>query len=217
MTNGPTGRIVDGTTWKEFCDTLKSAGDVVLHGSREEDVLDRAEGFRYLSRLVRAALEAFVEHADPRAPVLFRPVHEQAKVGADHPDNHYLWGRISGEYEYAIRGRRGTVPYLGFGTYAGFYGSGGRSAQTGFLEGSDLVLGPDGSFEIAVSRERREGNWLPMAADTSSLIVRQTFLDKASERAAELRIERVGGDGLLTPTTVARTTRPDAAARLSGA
>ncbi|MBI5499207.1 MAG: DUF1214 domain-containing protein [Deltaproteobacteria bacterium] len=199
-----TRRVVEGATWAEFCDTLKSAGDVILHGSRAEDVLDRAEGFRYLSRLTRAALEAFVEHADPLAPVLFRPVHETAKMGADHPDNHYLWARISGEHEYVIRGRRETVHYLGLGTYSGFYGSGGRSSQTGFLEGSELRLGLDGELEIAVSRERRPGNWLPMAPETSSLIVRQTFLDRARERPAELRIERVGGDGRPTPTTAVR-------------
>jgi hypothetical protein len=194
-------RIVDGTTWAEFCDTLKSAGEVILHGSAPEDVLDRAEGFRYLSRLTRAALEAFVEHADPLAPVLFRPVHETAKMGADHPDNRYLWARISGEHEYRIRGWRGSVHYLGLGSYAGFYGSGGRSAQTGYLEGSELQLGPDGELEIALSRERRPGNWLPMSSDTSSLIVRQTFLDRAVETAAELTIERLGGDGKPTPVT----------------
>jgi len=197
-------RIVDGVTWAEFCDTLKSAGDVVLHGSRREDALDRAEGFRYLSRLTRAALEAFVEHADPRAPVLFRPVHETAKMGADHPDNHYLWAALSGEYEYRLRGTRNTVHYLGLGTYSGFYGQGGASGQTGYLEGTELQLAPDGTFEVALSRERRPGNWLPMTADTSSLIVRQTFLDRRHERAADLRIERVGGDGRPTPVTPER-------------
>jgi hypothetical protein len=197
-------RIVDGSAWGEFCDTLKSAGDVILHGSSAEDALDRAEGFRYLSRIARAALEAFVEHADPLTPVLFRPVHETAKMGADHPDNRYLWAAISGEHEYRILGRRNTVHYLGFGTYAGFYGSGGRSAQTGYLEGSELQLAPDGSFEMALSCERRAGNWLALAPDTSSLIVRQTFLDRRNETAAELRIERVGGDGKPTPVTPER-------------
>jgi hypothetical protein len=197
-------RIVDGVTWAEFCDTLKSAGDVILHGCLREDALDRAEGYRYLSRLARAGLEAFVEHADPRAPVLFRPVHETVKMGADHPDNHYLWAAISGEYEYRLRGARGTVHYLGLGSYAGFYGQGGRSAQTGYLEGTELRVEPDGTFEVALSRERRPGNWLPLAPDTSSLIVRQTFLDRQSERAAELRIERVGGDGRPTPVTPER-------------
>src|SRR6266545_1327974 len=102
-------RIVDGMTWSEFCDALKMAGMVVLRDGAPSDPLTRAEGFRYLSRLLRAGLETFVEHADPRAPVLQRPVHETVKMGADNPDNHYQHASISGEHEYRITGTRGTV------------------------------------------------------------------------------------------------------------
>ena len=65
-----------------------------------------------------------------------------------------------------------------------------------------MEISADGRFEIAVSCERRPGNWLAMESDTSSLIVRQTFQDRASERIAELAIERVGAQGpppALTP------------------
>jgi hypothetical protein len=77
-------RLMTGKSWEEFCDTLKSAGKTILAEGSPENPLDRAEGFRYLSRLARAALETFVEHADPLAPVLHRPVHETAKIGADN-------------------------------------------------------------------------------------------------------------------------------------
>lgn len=194
-------RIVRGTTWDEFCDTLKAAGQIILDPEAPDDALTRAEGFRFLSRVARGALEAFVEFADPRAPVLFRPVHETVKMGADNPDNHYQWARISGEYEYRIRGHRGTIPYLGFGTYAGTYGAPDRSAQTGYLEAQDLEIDADGNFDIAVSCQRRPGNWLPMEPDTASLIVRQTHLDRVSERRAVLTIERVGGDPRPSPVT----------------
>ena len=76
-------RIMDGTTWEEFCDTLKAAGSVVLGEGSPEDPFDRAEGFRYLSRLLRSALESFVENADPLAPELRRTAHETIKMGAD--------------------------------------------------------------------------------------------------------------------------------------
>ena len=198
-------RLLSGATWNEFCETLKTAGNVVLSRTAPADELTRAEGFRYLSRLVRAGLEAFVEHADPLAPVLFRPVHETVKMGADNPDNYYQWARIGGDQRYVIRGRRGTINYLGLGTYAGTYGAGGRSAQTGYIEGRDLQLEPDGAFEVLLSQQRPEsGNWLPMEPDTSSLIVRQTFLDREHETIAELSIERVGGDPGPTPVTPER-------------
>ena len=92
--NNPTERILNGTTWKEFCDKLKNAGDIILNDNTPGDALTKAEGFRYLSRITRAITEAFIENSDPLAPVLFRPVHETAKMGADNPDNYYLYATI---------------------------------------------------------------------------------------------------------------------------
>jgi hypothetical protein len=194
-------RIVDGTTWAEFCDSLKMAGAVILREGSPRDPLSRAEGFRYLSRVLRAGLEAFVEHADPRAPMLMRVVHETVKMGADNPDNYYQNAAISGEYEYRIVGTRGTVHYLSFATQSGGYGEGRGLPLTGFLDGKELAIAPDGRFEIAVSVEPRPGNWLPMKPDSGTLIVRQTFARRDRERIADLRIERVGGDRAPTPMT----------------
>ena len=194
-------RILAGDTWEEFCDTLKAAGQTIMDEQAPDDPLTRAEGFRFLSRVARGALEAFVEFADPRAPTLFRPVHETVKMGADNPDNYYQWARISGEHEYRVNGTRGSIHYLGFGTYAGMYGSPARSAQTGYLEGRELAIEPDGSFELHLSCEKRPGNWLPMEPDTASLIVRQMYLDRQNETIADLRIERIGADRTPSPIT----------------
>ena len=189
----PEDRVMRGETWSEFCDALKRAGDVILRDGSPSDPFDRAEGQRYLSRLTRVALESFVEFADPSAPVLRRPAHETVKIGADNPDNHYQSAAISGDFEYRISGSRNTIHYLGFGTYAGRYGSKARSGQTGYIEAADLEIGADGSFELQVSCARKPGNWLPMEPDTTSLIVRQTFQDRSRETVADLRIERIGG------------------------
>lgn len=205
MNDESTSRIMDGTTWHEFCDAVKMAGQVILSERAPADPLTRAEGFRYLSRITRAALEAFVEHADPLAPVLFRPVHETAKMGADNPDNYYQWASVSGAHEYRLYGNRGTIHYLGFGTYAGQYGSGQRRAETGYMEAKDLKVESDGSFEMFLSCSKKPGNWLRMEPDTGSLIVRQTFLDRARERIADLHIERIGGErgpSRLTPQRI---------------
>jgi hypothetical protein len=186
-------RIVSGQAWEEFCDTLKAAGAALKFPGTPQDPFNQAEGYRYLSRLARAGLEGFLEDADPRAPVLKRVVHETVKMGSDNPDNFYQNASISGRYEYRIAGNRGSVRYLAFGTQGGHYGQGGGMPPTGFLEGSALILDPNGDFEIAVSREKRPGNWLPMAENTGLLIVRQTFGDRSGEKLASLRIERVDG------------------------
>jgi hypothetical protein len=191
-------RILSGRSWAEFCDTLKAAGSAIAGPGSPKDPLDQAEGYRYLSRLIRAGLEAFVEYADPKAPVLRRMIHETAKIGADNPDNRYLNAAISGQYEYRLQGTRGTVHFLEFSTQSGNYGEGGGLPLTGRVDSTDLAIEKDGSFEILMSCEKRPGNWLPMEPATSMLIVRQTFLDKLRETPCELTIERVGGDGLPT-------------------
>lgn len=184
--------ILDGTGWEAFCAALAQAGGVLRRAGSPAGALDRAEGCRYLGRLSRLALEKFVEHADPAAPSFYRLSHETAKIGCDNPDSVYLNAAISGAYEYRLYGTRGSVAYLGFGSYYGHYGSTARSGCSGHLDAADLEIAPDGSFEITLSTRPQSGNWLPLEPDSSMLIVRQSFLDRTRERAAEVRIERIG-------------------------
>ncbi len=200
-------RVLDGSAWREFCDTLASAGDVILRDASPDAPLDRAEGFRYLSRLARLGLEKFVEHADPAAPSFYRLSHETAKIGCDNPDSFYQNAEIDGRFEYRLTGTRGSVAYLGFGSYYGAYGKPGRSGCSGYLEADQLELLADGRFEIALSTEPRPGNWLRMEPDTCMLIVRQNFLDRESETAADLTIERVGDGAAPAPLDPARLGR----------
>ena len=185
-------RVVSGKSWDEFCDTLKAAGAALTFPGAPRDPFNQAEGYRYLSRLTRGGLMAFVEHADPRAPVLHRVAHETVKLGSDNPDNYYQTAAIHGDFEYRISGRRNTVTYLGFGTQAGHYGQSGGLPPTGYVEASEIEIGEDGTFELIVSTRCHEGNWLPMTAESRTLIVRQTFLDREAEEPAELHIERIG-------------------------
>ena len=184
-------RVVSGKAWEEFCDTLKSAGAALTFPGAPRDPFSQAEGYRYLTRLARGGLMAFVEYADPRAPVLHRVAHETVKLGSDNPDNYYQTASIRGDFDYRITGRRNTVKYLGFGTQAGHYGQGGGMPPTGYIEAAELDIGTDGRFELIVSSRPRDGNWLPMTAESGTLIVRQTFLDRETELPAELDIERI--------------------------
>jgi len=194
-------RIMDGTAWSEFCDGLKAAGHVILDEISPTDPVSRAEGYRYLTRLLRAGLETFVENADPTAPQLLRTCHETIKMGADNPDNYYQNAPINGKYDYRLTGTRGTVHYLGFGTQEGNYGATGSLDTSGYLDASQLALEPDGSFEILLSCEKKPGNWLPMTLKSRTLVVRQTFLDRHHEKRAELQIERLGGPHAPRPIT----------------
>lgn len=198
-------RIVSGKAWEEFCERLKLAGSALMYSGAPRDAFQQAEGIRYLSRLTRAGLEAFVEYSDPEFPIFRRMVHETVKMGADNPDNHYYNAQISGKYEYRITGKRNSVHYLGFFTQNGNYGTTGGLAPCGVLEHKDLVLEEDGSFEIILSKEQKGKNWLKIEDETGMAMVRQTFFLRDEEVPAEIHIERIGGNtkpNPLTPTRV---------------
>lgn len=135
---------------------------------------------------MRYGLEISVEYSDPEFPVLYSTNQILVKIGADNPDNIYHSARLSGRHTYRLSGRRGTVNYIGFSTKASGYGRDGTFGPTGFLDTNELKVQPDGSFEILVSATPQAGNWLPMTAETTTLIVRQTFLDQGREEPAEL-------------------------------
>ena len=184
-------RVVSGESWNEFCDALKAAGAALQFPGAPRDPFNQAEGYRYLSRLARAGLTAFVEHADTKAPVLHRVVDETTKLGADNPDNFYLTAALNGNHEYRIIGRRNTIAYLSFGTQSGNYGQGRGLPPTGHIESDQIEMAENGCFELILSRNPHGRNWLPMTPDSGTLVVRQTFLDREAETPAELKIERI--------------------------
>lgn len=183
--------VLSGQVWTEFCRALERAGQVVLRDTAPATPLDRAEGFRYLTRLAREMLYATVENADPDFPRLHRL--DLTKIGADNPDNVYLSATIRGDRTYRITGTRGTIAYFSIGSKANRYAKDGTMASTGELSDRDLEVGPDGAVTIIASATPAPGNWLPLAADSTGLVVRQTYLDREREEPGAWRIECVDG------------------------
>jgi hypothetical protein len=54
-----------------------------------------------------------------------------------------------------------------------------------------LILDDAGDFTVMVSARPHEGNWIQIQPDSRTLMVRQTFLRRDAEQAADLRIERL--------------------------
>jgi hypothetical protein len=184
-------KVISGAAWDEFCDALKEVGKLIRDPRAPDDPLDRVEGYRFLSRLVRYGFESFLEYSDPLHPKLHRGSHETIKIIHENPDNLYLGARVDGRHTYRVWGKLGTARWMSFNIHAGAFGAGGRGTAA-VLDARDLVLGEARSFELFLGGERRGANWLPLPPDAGSLIVRQTFGDRGSERASELAIERQG-------------------------
>ena len=179
--------------WQDFCQNLAQSGEAVL--TRDSSAREVAEGMRYLSRLMRIGLEMHFELANPDFPGFYQASHQTAKIGADNPDNYYQNASISGKRNYRLYGHRASVPILSFATKANRYAIDGTMASTGELDVRDMVVEADGSFEIIVSKDKPEKakNWLSLEADSSMLLVRQTFIKRAQEEAATVNIEPLEG------------------------
>ena len=181
-------RILDGTAWNEFCDRLKTMGELVRHPNAPKDPMNQALGYRYLSRMLRAGLESQVDYRDPQYPAFFRMADETKKILNDNPDNYYQNCIIDPRFDYRISGNRGTVRWFSIGVKGGS-GAAGSMTSTGEIDSSQIDFDADGNFELIASTEPKPGNWLPMTADSGNMVVRQTFGDRRKEKRAELEIE----------------------------
>jgi hypothetical protein len=204
MDDEMTDKVVTGAAWHEFCDLLREAGDVILAEGNPDDPLDRAEGFRMLTRLLRGVLASHFEYAKPAHPTLICTCHETIKIVGENPDNHYLGATLDGRYDYRVWGTRGAARWISFNLFSGGGFGGGGPGTGATLHEEQMHIEPDGTFEVIISQREHPGNWLRSEADTRSLAIRQTFLDKRTQEHADLHIERIGDDGAapapLSPT-----------------
>lgn len=177
------------TAWDDFCESLKDLGRWVEDRSAIGDELDQAEGIRYLTRLLRGGLEANMESAGPAHPRI-ATIPFNVKIGVDNPDALYQSASVSGDHRYRIRGNRGSVHYLSIISYGGDFGSGADAlGRHGRLTDDELIVDENGDFEATLSVEPADGNWLQLQPGGAILVIRQFFLDRDSERPAQLDIE----------------------------
>jgi hypothetical protein len=205
--------LMSGRAWEEFCDRIKALGSEVLRDDVPGSPLDRAEGYRHLTRVLACALQQVIEFSDTDRPIFYVNPGLSVKWGGDNADNLYQHAAIDGSKTYCISGLRGTVhDFIISASAAGPMEAAAtrdrkRPDHLVFAElhSRDLSYRPDGSFELIVSPERHEGNWLPSHPDVGFVLVRQYFNDWDQEQNAAFRIERIGFDvSSPPPLTAAR-------------
>ena len=189
----------DGSAWDEFCEHLKRAGRSVIERAPDAP-LDQAEGLRYVGRIAKHALQSFVEERDPAAPV----ITGLPKLGGDNPDYVYTSASISGDHVYRLRGQLGDASYLGIGSYAGEVGTEEGLRCSGYRAGDELRIEEDGRVEVVIACQEQPGNWLPMAPDTTQLMIRELMLDRRHQRSAHFEIERIDGEAPPEPLSPLR-------------
>ncbi len=187
-------RIMSGEAWRALCETLQRASSLVLGEGVPDTPRDRAEGFRYLTRLFAAGLVTCMEFADADEPEFGRMVDHRMKWGLDCPDCLYLYATIRGDAEYRVWGNVGSANHIDIQVNYGHFAL-GDIAQWGTvssINGLELQTEADGAFELFLGGEKGAGNWLPLAPNAEFVLVRQYFNDWERERPADLLIDRIG-------------------------
>ncbi len=185
----------------------KAALDVVHQASGvPESAVDLAEGYRWVTRLSRLALDWFVERSDPLHPQLFTLQDEYRKLLVDNPDVHYLFCVLDDSRSYRLVGRRGQAAYIGmtFGTPFGQGPVGGRTGTQTQTHVDEFEIGPDGEVDILIAPEAsmptpRPRNSVVLEPGTAQLAIRETHFVKSPERLACLRVELVPEPGERVP------------------
>ncbi|PLW68614.1 DUF1214 domain-containing protein [Pseudohalioglobus lutimaris] len=175
-------------SWDDFCEQLKSAGDLVFRDSTPNDDIDRAKGFRLLARNIALALQFNLENTDPDFPELLHYFDPLRKQGGDNPDALYVGAPINGEHTYRISGNRGTARYFAI-TVLEDGNTPWGGGVVGNLIDSDLHVEEDGSFELIVGPDEHPGNFIKTTADTWRITFRQFFADWENEVPMKARID----------------------------
>lgn len=188
----------------------QAALDVVHHatGVPETDV-ELAEGYRWVTRLSRLALNWIVEHSDPLHPTIFVLQDEYLKMLVDNPDTHYLFCVLDDQHVYRLTGSRGDAAYIGmtFGTPFGQGQVGGRTGTQVQTHIDEFELGPDGEVDILMAPagkmpSPRPRNSVVLEPGTGQLALRETHFDKQHERLSDLHVELVPAPGESVPPPI---------------
>jgi hypothetical protein len=172
--------------WQNYHERIQALGGLITESDQfPTGPREQAEGFRYIARLSQFAMQWFVEFGDPRHPAFFRFIDDVLKWGSPNSDNNYLRARVDEHLTYVVRGNIQGVGELLVSVQNGDM-SQGQDQVLAEISLGELIVGDDGSLEIWVGGEPRDGNWIPLLEGADHLLIRQYILDWENDAPAEL-------------------------------
>jgi len=205
-------RLVQGEAWDDFCETLKVAGRVIDGFGDEPSDQERAEWYRYLTRMIRNGLERMVENCEVERPRL-RDAPWRQSINVQSPDqDHLMCEFVDGSHEYRITGNRGSLPYFVMATWTApqpadlatrnWASEGGDGLRvfdptnlttTSFLSSHEIDFDAQGNFEVILSQSPPERNGLALEPGSTGILIRTVFSDRAATDPPHFEIARSDG------------------------
>lgn len=204
------GEALADQEWQTQVQNLMPIGERVAKLMQDpNDPLARQEMYRMLyAGISLGTIARFLgerEHPD------FWPMLTMAHpFWAPNPDNVYYLAPIDANGVYRVTGFRGTVPIVDMQIGAGTVipdGTGSLGPTQDNYDLDALHIGAKGEFDFILSRERpvnHQGDWLPLRAETTYLLIRQIALDWINEVDARFAIERLDTPAIKPRQTAAQ-------------
>jgi len=205
LTGTPGSEDVDlPQAWSHLMRRLETAAQIVQSDPVTRNRVDLAAGMRHLLVLLSAGIdEALRFDPDPILSVQRTSTDDIISWGMECPDCLYTRAALRGGESYRLFGNRGTAQYVGLQTMNGI-------ASTANELVDELDVDADGNFEVVLSADKHDGNWMPIDGAHPTLTVRHFFYDWDTEVPSSLRVERLGpsinvrAPGVISDATVSR-------------
>ena len=156
-----------------------------------DDGTDRAEGYRFMLRLIEMNLNNLSGDHDPAHPQINRCPSKNCKLGFDNPDYTYVGALpLSADYNYRLYGERGTAELILFQVLER---SDLKFEGTSRTHSDAMQINEDGSWEIFLGAEQPAGvadaNFLQLKEENVNLVIRIAHNDWNNSIEPSINIE----------------------------
>jgi hypothetical protein len=186
LSANPDGDLELPQAWAHLTSRLADAAQLVEADPVNRNPLDFAAGVRHLLVLLSAGIdEALRFDVDPVLAVRRTSTDDIVTWGMECPDCIYTRATMRGGESYRLFGNRGSARYVGLQTMSGIVSTANELVD-------ELEVDADGNFEVVLSADERDGNWMRIEGANPTLTVRHFFYDWDTEVPSSLHIERLG-------------------------
>lgn len=207
-------RSVSQTAWNDFTDRLQQIGEKITGPTGAKNDRERAEGYRYLLRLLAAAHELDAEF-DRSRPSMHRLMTPTRKLKGDGGDTLYYEAKLDEALDYELIVRRGEDIFFSVTIYA--FDEHEANYVVGTLIDEDITWedGPRGdtaTIRLGQTRPAGVSNFIELKGDRPIVFTREYFpefvhhVDAGKARAAAYEIRclaDVGQPPALSETALA--------------